>query len=174
MNRTGEAEGDKSPTSGRVTVIKRNPNSLFGLDNKLERTEFFWSHKGGIKTLQIEELSGPDYSFDHYYLNRYLHSERNIKSKVNRHLDGSVKIYLQNDYARRFNSHLPKEKKSHKKVKLWRIDGNVELENWIDFISFFYKGNEMIIEYFAPKKFEEIFELRVRDHKAWKEQQAVK
>lgn len=154
-----------------LTLVKRNKNSLFGLTNKLDYTEFFWSYRDGIKTFEIEEISDQDYCFENYNFNRYIHSERDIENKITRHIDGAVKVYLKNTYADRKKLHVPKEIKCYKKIKLWRIDGDIDLDSWIDLISFFYKGNEMIIEYFNPEEFRQMFELRVRDIEAWKRQQ---
>jgi len=159
------------PNAVGFSVIKRNKDSLFGLTNDLERTEFFWSFRQGIKTLEIEEISNVGYQFDHYYLNRYVHSERNTQQRKLTHLDGAVKVYLQDSYNDRLRAHMPKQLKSHTKVKLFRIDGDIPLEDWINLISFFYKSNEMIIEYFNPAHFREVFEERVRDFKAWKAKQ---
>ncbi len=151
-----------------LTVVERNKKSLFGMACDLDRTEFFWSYRDGIKTFEIEEISGDSYIFDHYYFNRYVHSERNIKTKLFRHLDGAVKVYLKDSYQNRKNSFIPKELKSHTKVKLWRIDGDIKLEIWSNLISYFFKNNEMITQYFDPEGFEKIFDLRVRDFEAWK------
>jgi hypothetical protein len=46
------------------------------------------------------------------------------------------------------------------------------VENWIGLISFFLKPNEIVIEYFNPRAFEETFDLRVRDFGKWPRQQA--
>lgn len=159
------------PNATGVTVVKRNPNSLFPLDNNLDRTEFFWSSRDGIKTLQVEEISNLDYAFDQYRLNRYLHAERDTKRQVLRHVDGAVKVYIDTEYQERFNSRLPDEPRSYRKIKLWRIDGDLDVSVWLALTALFFKHNEMIIEYFDPKKFEEVFEERVRDFKAWKAKQ---
>lgn len=157
-----------------LTIMTRNKNSLFELDNHLDRTEFYWSFRDGIKTLQIEELSNIGYLFEHYYFNKYVHSERDINKKILQHLDGAIKVYLKDDYAKRFETRMPNESKSYKKIKLFRIDGDIDVDSWLHLISFFYKGNEMIIEYFNPEEFKELFEERVRDFKAWQEKQSMK
>lgn len=154
-----------------LTIIKRNKDSLFELTNKLDRTEFYWSYNKGTKSIEIEEISDLEYKFENYNLNKYLHSERDISKKIFSHVDGAVKIYLENNYSYRFNSKMPSEYKAFNKIKLWRIDGSIDLENWIDLVAFFYKGNEMIIEYFNPEEFEKIFELRIRNFKEWEKQQ---
>ena len=71
-----------------LTVVKRNKDSLFELTNHLDRTEFFWSYKDGIKTLEIEEISDNEYKFENYIFNRYIHSERDIVNQVTQHVDG--------------------------------------------------------------------------------------
>lgn len=157
-----------------LTEVKRNKDSLFELNNHLDRTEFFWSYKDKIKTLEIEELSDIDYTFETYIFNKYIHSERDIENQITRHLDGAVKIYLETNYHKRFATRMPDEFKCHKKIKLWRIDGNIDLENWKDLISHFYKSNEMILEYFSPGFLEKTFEPRVLDYKKWKSQQPAK
>jgi len=164
-------EGIDDPQGVGLTIVKRNKDSLFELTNSLDRTEFFWSYRNGIKTFQIEEISDEGYRFEHYYFNKYVHSERDILRRITRHIDGAVKVYLQDSYPKRRNSFMPDEFKNHSKIKLWRIDGDIDIDSWIRLISFFYKSNEMIIEYFNPKEFKEIFEERVRDFKEWKSKQ---
>ncbi len=159
------------PNAVGLTVVKRNQDSLFGLTNKLDRTEFYWSFSDGIKSFETEEVSTPDYSFEHYRFNKYVHAERDIRGRFFRHIDGAVKVYLENCYHVRFDTYLPKEPRSYKKPKLWRIDGEIDLDAWKDLIIYFFKGNEMVLEYLNPKEFENIFELRVRDFKKWKQQQ---
>jgi len=154
-----------------LTVVERNKNSLFERTCSLDRTEFYWSYRDGIKTFEVEEISGDNYTFDHYYFNRYVHSERDISTKTFRHLDGAVKVYLKDSFQSRKSSFMPKELKSHCKVKLWRIDGDIALAAWSDLISYFFKCNEMIVRYFDPEKFEQVFDLRVRDFEAWKHTQ---
>lgn len=156
-----------------LTVLERNKNSLFEQTCSLDRTEFYWSHRDGIKTFEAEEISSDSRVYDHYYLNRYVHSERDIQQKKFRHLDGAVKVYLKDSFSQRKKSLMPKEFKSHSKVKLWRIDGDITLTAWSQMISLFFKSNEMIIKYFDPEQFEEMFELRIRDFEEWKRQQRI-
>lgn len=159
------------PNETGVTVIKRNKDSLFELTKELERTELFWSIQNQIKTFQVEEISETENVFGHYHFNKYLHSERDIHKKQFIHFDGAVKVYLSDSYKSRYESIIPKHAKAHKKTKLFRIDGSIELQTWIDLICLFYKGNEMIIKYFNPEQFDEIFEERVRDFNNWKAKQ---
>jgi hypothetical protein len=52
---------------------------------------------------------------------------------------------------------MPKEHKSWKKIKLFRIDGDIDIDEWISLLMAFYKGNEMLLEYFDPQQFDELF-----------------
>lgn len=145
-----------NPNAVGLTVLKRDKMAPSGLPNKFERTEFFWSFRRGIKTFQIEEISTYSYRFEHYFFNRYLHSERNIVEKNLRHADGAIKVYLRENYPKRTSSSMPDEFKSHTKIKLWRIDGDIDVRTWNNLISFFYCSNDMVPEYLNPEEFKRL------------------
>lgn len=161
------------PAAVGLTVIGRNQNSLFGHTNSLLFTDFLWTYRNEIKTFQVEEVSDAGYLFGPFNLNRYVHAERNIATRVLRHFDGAVKVYRKEEYAARISTHLPEVPPSCTKPKLFRIDGNIAIDEWIDLVSLFMKGNEMVIEYLNPTAFCQMFDLRVRDFAAWKRQQEV-
>ena len=145
------------------TVIKRVRPSVFDLlGEKLDRTEFYWSYRQGVKTFEIEELYCDGETFDSYYLNKYVHSERDITLKVLRHFDGAVKVYLKDSYVQRLETCLPNEPKCYKKIKLFRIDGVIDVDEWIELIALFYRQNEMLIEYFSPEQFQLMFGEQLR------------
>lgn len=168
-----DASALDDPAAVGLTVIGRNQNSLFGHTNSLLFTDFLWTYRSGIKTLQAEEVSDVGYLFGPYNLNRYVHAERNIATRMLRHFDGAVKAYRKEEYATRISTHLPEVPPSSAKPKLFRIDGNIAIDTWIDLVSLFMKGNEMVIEYLNPAAFRQMFDLRVRDLAAWKRQQEV-
>ena len=111
--------------------------------------------------------------FGPYNLNRYVHAERDIARGVLRHFDGAVKVYRKEDYTERVGTHIPGALRSFVKPKLFRIDGDIAVEEWIDLVCLFMKSNEMVVEYFNPVAFLEMFELRVRDTAAWKRQEGI-
>lgn len=158
-----------SPSHVGLTVVGRNKRSLFHLGAKLEFTDFLWSYKKGVKTFELEEASSIDYQFSGLILNRYVHSERDTTQNKFRHLDGAVKIFDPETYATRLDRHLPDTKFAKKKTKLWRIDGDIPEDVWMDLIAMFMKENEMVFEYFDPEGFKTRFPLRVRDPDAWKQ-----
>lgn len=137
-----------------LTVVKRNEYYPYDFYNTLDRTEFLWTFKEPIKTFQIEEISNSHHTHEHFNLNKYIHSERNILTQQLTHFDGAVKVYLQNQYEKRFSTDLKGDSKGQTKIKLFRIDGNINLEIWSELINYFYRGNEMLIEYFNPEQFE--------------------
>jgi len=138
-----------------LTVVGRiHPNSLDSY--QLEKTEFLWKTNEGeaIKTLEIEELSCPSRPRENWHINRYLHAQRDTEKRVFRHFDGAARIYVMGSYQERMEQAMPRNAKSTHYVKLFRIDGSVDLDDWLSLTSMFYKGNEMIIEYFDPVLFD--------------------
>jgi len=146
------------PNEVGLTVLKRTPTLVAKIffDN-VERTEFFWSYRDGIKTFEVEGVSDESGLFDTYYLNKYVHSERDVRTSILRHCDGAVKVYLKDDYNQRLNTPIPREPRSFKRIKLFRIDGEIDVDKWLELLSQFFTGNEMIIEYFDPELFQQRF-----------------
>lgn len=153
-----EREKLDDPKFVGLTVVGRiNPNLLDSYP--LERTEFLWKANEGksIKTLEIEELSSPCKPYESWHINRYVHAERDMRNRTFRHFDGAAKIYSQQIYHERLSQPMPKNAHSAYYTKLFRIDGAIGLDDWLSLVSMFYKGNEMVIEYFDPKLFNEKF-----------------
>lgn len=145
-----------------LTVHRRLRPSIFDLTNRIDRTEFFWKHRKGIKSLEVEEISASDYLFGPYIINRYAHLERDILAHVVRHLDGAAKVYTTESYGARVESKIPNEPRAFLKPKLFRIDGEIADDTWLDLIAHFFKANEMVIEYFDPELFERAFGTKIR------------
>ena len=75
-----------------------------------------------------------------------------------RHFDGAVKVYAKDRYdLDRFSRTMPYEERCQYKVKLFRIDGEVDPERWLDLIGYFFSGNEMVLEYFDPEEYDRVF-----------------
>jgi hypothetical protein len=141
-----------------LTVVGRiHPNSLDSYP--LEKTEFFWKTNEGesVKTLEIEELSAASNPYENWHINRYVHAERDMLNRTFRHFDGAAKVYAQHNYHERISQTMPKNACPAHYTKLFRIDGAIDLDDWLGLVSMFYKGNEMVIEYFDPKLFNEKF-----------------
>ncbi len=148
-----------------LTVIERERPSLFDFDNKIDRTEFYWAsdQKSGIKSFEIEELTPEEVSYDSFRITRYIHSERDTRKKTIRHFDGAAKVYESlGSYRRRLESNLPKEPRADQKPKLFRIDGDIPVDAWIDLTSMFFKGNEMVLRYYDPSGYEMLFRDKIQ------------
>lgn len=140
-------------------TVKSSDKKSSGLMKNLDRTEFYWKYdkKQNLKTFEIEEIVDLNYLRGGYNVNRYIHSERDIKKKKFIHLDGAIKIYGTSNYQERFDSKMPKEYKADKYIKLFRIDGDISYRDWSELISFYYKYNRMIIEYFDFEEYKKLF-----------------
>lgn len=145
-----------------LTVVGRDEPGLSALIGPLawERTEFYWKHDDGIKTLEIEEISTGEHALDDRYLNRYLHAERDVRARRLRHFDGAVKVYPRGRYGDRLSARLPHGERVQK-IKLFRIDGDVDVGRWLGMVGHFFSGNEMVLEYFDPDQYHEHFDEKI-------------
>jgi hypothetical protein len=145
------------PSAVGLTVYTPEPRfiSLHGI----ERSEFHWSFSDGLKTFEVEAV----YSLDHLpdtseelILARYVHSIRDIKAHAFIHLDGAVKIYRRNQYEQRHAARMPNEVRAWKKIKVFRIDADVEKgqaitdNEWSRLIGLFFQENPLVAEYLNP------------------------
>lgn len=152
-----------------LTMLERERPSLFDFSNKLDRTEFYWSmdRSSGIKSFEIEEIASEDIQYSSFRINRYVHSERDTHEGIFRHLDGAVKVYNSiGVYRTRHETKLPKEPRADKKPKLFRLDGVIPMEAWLDLIGMFFKGNEMVLRYFDQEKYEALFRDQIQKYQA--------
>jgi hypothetical protein len=79
-----------------------------------------------------------------------------MQKGVFRHFDGAVKVYLKDEYAERMGRRLP-HKDSHAKLKLFRSDGEIESDVWSNLTLLFFRGNELVLEYFDPERYQATF-----------------
>ncbi len=134
-----------------LAVHTRPPNSRRNLlSSKLDRTEFMWSMRDNLKTLQVEELIPIDKdNLAKRLIVRYIHTIRDVDQHAFIHLDGAIRIYSPEGYIHRFSSKLSDHPNSDGYFKLFRIDGKIPEQDWIDLIANFFSGNELIHEYFG-------------------------
>lgn len=141
---------------GVTSFVRTQPSPLDFFFGKLNRTEVLRSVDGDVKTFEIEELNAVSEARGDMVLNRYIHAERDMRKGAFRHFDGAVKIYLRDQYAERMAGKLP-HKDSHKKLKVFRIDGDIDAEVWINLTLLFFRGNELVLEYFDPNQYQAQF-----------------
>ncbi len=138
----GELRGEESAEHG--------PNSSF-LDG--HRTQFLWSSKKDATVqLSIEELphkvEGNLEQADGGIFTRFVHAIFDPAEEIFTHLDGAMRIYGESDYEDRICRKLNNYDKSYHKVKIFRIDGEIDYEAFRHVVGAFYKWNRMPIEYF--------------------------
>jgi hypothetical protein len=148
------------PTFVGETVIARGPGTVLerlGRGGRffapVERTQFFWAMQRGIKKLEIEEICQSDAALQGFFLQRYVHAERDIRAKQFRHLDGAVKVYSPAQFDQRREMKLSERPRGTAKPKVFRLDGPMTTAQAVGVICHFYRSNEMVIEYFNKNEF---------------------
>ena len=129
-----------------------------------------WETKGNIKTFQSEEFKTSDIQVERrgikYFPVRYIHAEFDLQSNSFRHFDGAVHYYTEDEYLQRRDSDFNFNTKNSKHIKpysekLFKFNGNIKIEMWVEFCSHFYTANPLVIEYFSgsyPDRTNEILE----------------
>ncbi|MGD9734936.1 MAG: hypothetical protein AB7V58_04910 [Solirubrobacterales bacterium] len=80
---------------------------------------------------------------------RYLHSERDTIGRSFTHLDGAVKGFDATAHAPSETEPLAARAKAARYRKLFRVDGKISDEDWGTLVGHFFRGNELIAEYFG-------------------------
>lgn len=131
-----------------------------------------WETKDRIKTFQSEEFKTDKvkilFEGKEYYPVRYIHAEFDLDKNHFRHFDGAIHFYTEEEYFRRRESDFNYNSKnqSHiktKSLKLFKMNGEIDVKTWVEFSSHFCSGNPLIIEYFEgeyPDHIKEIIEIR--------------
>jgi hypothetical protein len=138
-----------NPRSQRHGMTVHGP-TRYDHFNGLKRTEFWWYGKAE-STLEIEEIHNLVFRLDRERLAhgmRFIHSifDRN---DLPRHLDGAVRLYDADLWNQRVQSKLSDFGKKARRMKLWRVDGSLALNDWYELIHMFFRGNYTIAEYFG-------------------------
>ncbi len=122
----------------------------FGL-KPLAATVFRWSLDGTLKTLEIDEIEPADETEADgpYRINRYLHAVRDINVQRFVHVDGAVRAYDESRYAAtRADPKGDRGDVVHYR-KLFRVDDVIDDDIWGHIVAHFFRGNELVIEYFG-------------------------
>lgn len=134
-----------------------------------------WSESDGIKSFQALEMKTEDIRMEvggqHYFPARYLHAEFDLSANCFRHFDGAIQLFTEEEYFQRRDSdfNMTMKNPAHIKArssKVFKINGPLKTENWVEFCCHFYTSNPLTFEYFSgeyPKHVTEILE-RIRNH----------
>ena len=136
--------------SGTVSEHKRiYEDELMDLICPVDRIEVMWSYRDQLKSVQIEELKPRIEEQDYYYC-KYIHSQWDYKKSKMVHFDGAIRNYIEDEYQDRISTDLKKFKgKAKRYYKLFKINGEIDLQSWCCLVTKYYDPNELIIEYFG-------------------------
>lgn len=134
-----------------------------------------WSESDGIKSFQALEMKTEDIRIEiggqHYFPARYLHAEFDLAANCFRHFDGAIQLFTEEEYFHRRDSdfNMAMKNPAHIKArssKVFKINGPLKTEDWVEFCCHFYSANPLTFEYFSgeyPKHVTELLE-RIRCH----------
>lgn len=134
-----------------------------------------WSELDGIKSFQALEIKTEDIWIEiegrRYFPARYLHAEFDLAANCFRHFDGAIQLFTEEEYFHRRDSdfNMTMKNPTHIKArsgKIFKINGPLKTEHWVEFCCHFYTANPLTFEYFSgeyPKRVTKILE-RIRGH----------
>ncbi len=117
-----------------------------------------WSQNGNIKTFQAMEFKSSEatseYNGDTRHPVRYLHAEYDLSKNHFIHTDGAIQFLTPEEFEARKNSDFRYNHKSskHQKpdyLKIFKINGIISRDEWIDLVAHFFTGNPLVHEYFT-------------------------
>jgi hypothetical protein len=115
-------------------------------------TVFRWQADGHVKKLEVVEIAPRDSRAARcgpYVVNRYLHSLRDTRLRRFTHVDGAARAYGYDTYQA--TNENPKGPCGDvlRYRKLFRVDGAMDDADWGRIVAHFFRGNELVIEYFG-------------------------
>ena len=81
-------------------------------------------------------------------MNRELHAERDTSTRKFTHVDGKIVRYRTETYGPTATNPRALPGPHERKRKLWRVDGPMSDEQWMEVVGLFFRGNELIGEHF--------------------------
>lgn len=126
-------------------------NDKYSLDIK-------WDTKGSVKTFQALEFSNEnvlvEFKGNTYHPAKYIHAEFDLESNLFRHFDGAVHFYSHDEYFARRDSDFNHANKSTrllkaKSQKVFKLNGKISKDIWLELTGHFLTGNPLIMEYFT-------------------------
>ncbi len=120
----------------------------------ISTTEFFWKIHEGNHEFELEELKeepAPSLDEDHYGC-RYIHSIFKDSEKTFEHFDGAIRMYDGELMLERIGKSMTDFGRRSQYTKLFRLDGEISLDNWKSLTTNYLQGNPLIYEYFNIQK----------------------
>ena len=120
--------------------------------NPVCKTEFLWENKDGMRQFEMEEVSEYEMPTNKgNYGCRYMHSFYNPETGLFDHFDGAIRIYDEALIEERKGTNMNQMGHRAQYVKLFRIDGKLQLSEWKGLITQYLKDNNDVYRYFKVK-----------------------
>lgn len=151
-----------------LDIPKYSISSFFG---DVYSLDIKWSTKNNIKVFQCKEFKTESIKInicgDEYFPVKYIHAEYNMKTGSFRHFDGAIHFYTEEEYLNRRDTDFNHNYKNTDQIKassqkLFKINGSVSVDKWIELTSHYLFANPLIFEYFEgklPERLTEIIQL---------------
>jgi hypothetical protein len=117
-----------------------------------------WSESDGIRSFQALEIKTEAIRVEirgqHYLPARYLHAEFDLAANCFRHFDGAIQLFTEEEYFQRRDAdfNMTMKNSSHIKArsnKVFKINGPLKTEDWVELCCHFYAANPLTFEYFS-------------------------
>lgn len=117
-----------------------------------------WYTSGNIKTFQSLEFKTEEVTIlkngNQYHPVRYVHAEYDLNNQHFRHFDGAIQYLTSNEYLARRDTDFNHNRKAKNQIKpasekLFKFNGNIDVEMWKEFTSHYFTGNPLIYEYYS-------------------------
>lgn len=117
----------------------------------ISRTEFGWYEQKENPTFECEEVRDIETlgAGKGRFGCRFVHSIVNPERKTPFHLDGAIRLYDEDGMIARSEVDFKTAGRKTDYTKLWRVDGEISLENWKELISHYFRDNHLVGEYFG-------------------------
>jgi hypothetical protein len=117
-----------------------------------------WAVSDEVRTFQALEVKSEDVQIEvdgvGFHPARYLHAEFDVRQGTFRHFDGALQFLSGAEYAARRDSDFNINVKGTEHVKprskkLFKLNGSISVDTWVELSSHFFAGNPLIFEYFS-------------------------
>lgn len=126
-----------------------------------------WNSKNDIKVFQAEEFKEANSKIQknekEYFPVKYIHAEFDTSTNKFRHFDGAIHFYTEREYFQRRESDFNYNNKNNNQLKtlsqkLFKINGEIEVLDWVDLTSHYLTGNPLVQEYFEGKMSDDLID----------------
>jgi hypothetical protein len=115
------------------------------LSRSVEFTDYVWSPRDGELHLTLEELpKGDDIRIRG---SRYLHAIYDPSKELVIHLDGAVRVYDPQQWKKRTSSHVRNSGKAGIRIKTFRLDREVEVEDLTSLTACYFVWNNDVAKF---------------------------